>query len=71
VLVVDVDALRTVDLLHFLYEVILQRGLALHTQDVVRIERSFVELVARLHVLSFGYEQMRARRNLVLVLFTG
>ena len=48
VLVVDVDALRAVDLLHFLHQVVLQRGLALDPQDVVRVERAFVELVAGL-----------------------
>ena len=44
VLVVDVDALRAVDLLHFLHQVVLQRGLALDAQDVVRVERAFVEI---------------------------
>ena len=48
VLVVDVDALRAVDLLHFLNQVVLQRRLALDAQDVVRVERAFVERIARL-----------------------
>ena len=51
VLVVDVDALRAVDLLHFLNEIVLQRSLALDAQNVVRVERAFVELLARLDVL--------------------
>ena len=71
VLVVDVDALRAIDLLHFLHEVVLQRGFALDAQDVVRIERAFVELVARLDVLALRNHQVRARRDIVLVLLAG
>ena len=69
VLVVDVDALRAIDLLHFLNQVVLQRGLALDAQDVVRIERAFVELIARSRRLTVLHRQMRALRNIVLVLF--
>ncbi len=69
VLVVDVDALRAVDLLHFLNEVVLQRGLALDAQDVVRVERAFVELIARLDALPVLRQHVRTGRDLVLVLF--
>ena len=48
VLVVDVDALRAVDLLHFLHEVVLQRGFAADPQDVVRVETAFRDRLAGL-----------------------
>ena len=70
-LVVDVDALRTIDLLHFLNQVVLQRRLAFDAQDVVRVERAFVELIARCDLLAVLHREMGAVRNVVLVLFAG
>src|SRR5580704_11973273 len=62
VLVVDVDALRPVDLLHFLHEIVLQRGLTLYAENVVRIERAFVELISRQDLLTILDQQVRAWR---------
>ena len=69
VLVVDVDALRAIDLLHFLDQIVLQSRLAFDAQNVVRVERAFVELVAHLDLLAVLHQEMGARRDLVLALF--
>ena len=68
-LVVDVDALRAIDLLHFLNQVVLQRGLALDAQNVVRVERALVEAIARLDFVAFVHRKMRAVGDVVFVLF--
>src|SRR4249919_1128789 len=51
VLVVDLDALRLVDLLHLADEIELRRGVALEAQKVGRCDRALVESVSRLDVL--------------------
>src|SRR5262245_15113773 len=65
VLVVDLDALRLVDLLHLADEVQLGRGRALQAEQVGRCERALVEGVAGLDHLPVLDQQARAPRNLV------
>src|SRR4051812_32627822 len=62
VLVVDVDALRLVDLLHLLDEVLLGLRAAAELQQVVRVQRALVELRARLDALALVDPQARAPR---------
>ena len=69
VLVVDVHALAAIDLLHFLDEVVLQRGLALDAQDVVRVHRAFAQLVAGRHAIAVVRPQVHVEGDLVDVLF--
>src|SRR5580765_4150895 len=52
VLVVDLDALRLVDLLHLADEVQLGLRIALQAQEVGGVERSLVQRIARLDVLA-------------------
>ena len=66
VLVVDLDALRLVDLLHLGDEVQLGRGRALQREQLGRAARALVECVARLDDLARRDEQPRAPRQLVL-----
>ena len=74
VLVVDVHALRLVDLLHLDDEVLLglraplELVLAGVGQDVVRVDRALVELVARHNLLALLDQQPRAARERVGVL---
>src|SRR5919201_1748460 len=65
VLVVDVDALRLVDLLHLADEVQLGRRRALEPEQVGRVERSLVQRVARLDRLALLDEYARPPRELV------
>ena len=66
VLVVDLDALRLVDLLHLGDEVQLGRGRALQREQLGRVARALVEGVAGLDDLAGRDEQARAPRQLVL-----
>ena len=70
VLVVDVDALRAIDALHLLNEVLLERVLALVLEDFVRIERAFIEPLADLDALTFLHRHVGVVRNVVGVLLT-
>ena len=67
VLVVDVDALRLVDLLHLADEVQLRRGRALQRQQLSRVRRPLVQRVARLDDLAVSDEQPRPAREGVLL----
>src|SRR4051812_23878083 len=71
VLVVDVHALRLVDLLHLLDEVHLGRRAAAEVEQLVRVQRALVELRARLDLLALGHVQARAARERVTVLLAG
>ncbi len=53
VLVIDVDALQTVDFLDFVHQVLLQFLLAQHRQDIVRIARAVHQRLTRLDALAF------------------
>ena len=66
VLVVDVDALQPVDLLDFVHEVRLQRLLAEHVQDVVRVRRTVHQRLARPDALAFLHVDVHAARQRVL-----
>ena len=66
-LVIDVDALRTVDLLNFLHQIVLQRRLAFDAQDVVRIERAVRERIARKNARAVFDREVRVELHLVLV----
>ncbi len=68
VLVVDVDALQTVDFLDFVHQVLLQFLFAEHGQDVVRIARTVHQRIARLHALAFLHVDVHAARNGVFFL---
>ncbi len=66
VLVVDVHALQTVDLLHLVDEVLLQLLLAEHVEDVVRIARTIHQRIARAHALAVLHVDVHTARNRVL-----
>src|SRR3954452_12983713 len=68
VLVVDVHALRLVDLLHLLDEVHLGRGAAAELEQLVRVQRALVELLAGLDDLALAHVQARPARERVAVL---
>src|SRR5579864_1409899 len=65
VLVVDLDALRLVDLLHLVDEVQLDRRVPLQTEQVGRADRALGERVTRLDPVAVRDEQPRAARNRV------
>src|SRR5262245_50466907 len=65
VLVVDVDALRAVDLLDLGDDVDLGLGPVPQREDLRRVERALVELVALLDALALLDEHVRARRERV------
>src|SRR4029077_13091966 len=69
VLVVDVDALQTVDLLDFVDQVLLQVFLAHHRHDVVRIARAVHHRIAVANALAFLDVDVNAARKRVLALF--
>src|ERR1700754_1950121 len=71
VLVVDVHALRLVDLLHLLDEVHLGRRAAAQIEQLVRVQRALVELGARLVALALGDVQAGTARERVAVLLAG
>src|ERR1041384_3990910 len=58
-------ALEPVDLLHFVEQVLLHRTRPLDPQDVVRIDRSLGEAVARPDPVALVDAQVLARRHLV------
>ena len=68
VLVVDVDALGLVDLLDLADEVQLGLGPAPDRQQLVRVQRPLIELLARLDLLTVVDEQAGAARERVAVL---
>ena len=68
VLVVDVDALGAVDPLHLGHQVELDVGAAADRQQVGRVERALVELLADLDLLAVGDVQAGAGREAVGVL---
>ena len=63
VLVVDLDALRLVDLLHLADEVQLGRRVALQREELSRVERSLVQRIARLDHLPLRDEEARPARE--------
>src|SRR4051794_9888809 len=71
VLVVDVDALGLVDLLDLLDQVDLGVRAAAQVEQLVRVERALVELVARLDLLALDHVQARPARERVAVLLAG
>ena len=68
VLVVDVDALQTVDFLDFVHQVLLQFLFAEHGHDVVRIARTVHQRIARLDALAFLHVDVNAARDGVFLL---
>ena len=68
VLVVDVDALGAVDLLHLGHQVELDVGAAADREQVGRVERALVELLADLDLVAVGDVQAGPRREAVGVL---
>ncbi len=69
VLVVDVDALQTVDFLNFVDQVLLQFLLAEHVENVVRVARAVHQRFARLDALAFLHVDVDAARQRVFALF--
>ena len=67
-LVVDVDALQTVDFLDLVDQVLLQFLLAEHVQNVVRIARTVHQRIAGLHALAFLHVDVDAARQRVFAL---
>ena len=63
VLVADVDALQAVDGLHFVDQVALQRLLAQHVEDVVRVARAVHQLFAGAHALALLDVDVHAARQ--------
>src|SRR6516225_1309507 len=68
VLVVDVDALQTVDFLNLVHQVLLQFLFAEHAHDVVRIARAVHERIARVNTLAFLDVDVNAAGESVLAL---
>ena len=66
VLVVDVDALQPVDLLDLVHQVRLQRLLAEHVQDVVRVRRPVHQRLAGPDALALLHVDVHAARQRVL-----
>ena len=64
-LIVDVNALLAVNLLDFLDEVVMHRTRVTDTQDIVRVERALVELLALLDILAILYADTRRRSQLI------
>ena len=62
-LVIDVDALQAVHLLDGIDEIGLRELLAQHGQQVVRVERTVDQRLARPHVLAFLHVDVHASRN--------
>ena len=60
VLVVDIDALQTVDFLDLVHQVLLQFLFAEHVQNVVRVARTVHQRIAGLHALAFLNVDMHA-----------
>ena len=71
VLVVDLHALRAVDVLHFGQQVLVQRLFALDAQDVVRDDRPADQRVAGLDVVAGVDLQLLVLRDVVLALHAG
>ena len=54
-LIVDINALQTINLLNLLDQVVLNSVYALDLQDVMRIDRTFCQLVARFDHIPIHY----------------
>src|SRR6185312_3282942 len=67
VLVVDLDALESVDLLDFVDQVLRQRLLAEHLQDVVRVGGAVHQRLAGAHAIALADAQVLALRDQVLL----
>jgi len=67
VLVVDLDALRLVDLLHLTDEVQLRRSRSLEREQLGRVERALVQGIAGLDRVALPDEQPGAARERVLL----
>src|SRR5579875_3341260 len=59
---------RTVNFLDFLDQIVLQRRLTLDPQDVVRVERAFVELIAGFDPVAVVHHQVHPHRDFVAML---
>src|SRR5678810_954884 len=70
VLVVDVHALQTIDLLDFVYEVFLQTTHTQNSQNIVRVQRSIHERLAGTNTIAILHVDVRTTRDVVLALFT-
>ena len=70
VLVVDVHALKTIDLLDFVHQVFLQAVHAKHAQNIVRVERPILQSLTGAHAIALLHVDVRAARNVILTLFT-
>ena len=68
VLVADGHALQPVDLLNFVHQVSLQRLLAQHVQNVVRVQRAIHQRIAGAQPLAFLHVDVNAARHRVLLL---
>ena len=68
-LVVDIDALQTIDFLDLVHQVFLQFLFAQHGQDVVRIARTIHQWVARFHPLALLHVDVNAARDGIFFLF--
>ena len=69
VLVVDVDALQTIDFLDFVHQVFLQVLFAHHGHDVVRVARTVHQRIAVTNALAFLNVDVNAARNRVFLGF--
>ena len=67
VLVVDLDALETVDLLHFVDEVLFEFLRTRDLEDLLRDDRAFGELLALLHAVALEHDDLLAHRDQVLL----
>ena len=67
VLVVDLHALQTVDLLHLVDEVLLEFLRTGDLEDLLRDDRAFGELLALLHAVALEHDDLLAHRDEVLL----
>src|SRR5205823_3738723 len=70
VFVVNVNSLQTIDLLNFVYQVFLQAIHSQHAKNIVWIQWTIHQRLARFHAIAFLHVNMRAARDVVLTLFT-
>ena len=71
VLVVNRDALQAIDLLDLVDQVLLQRPLAEHVEDVMRVDRPVYQRLTGAHVLAFADVDVRPARHRVIPRFAG
>src|SRR4030095_11154462 len=71
VLVIDLHALESIDLLHFIHQVLLQLLWTAHFENLVWHNGTFGQLLAFLHVIAFKHNDVLRERNEMFFLSPG